>query len=607
MLTRDEEEVLVKKTGATSVIWNWFGFRQSDTEQKNIICKLCRATVISKTGNTSNLFHHLKTKHILEYQESRRPISRQTNIFQAFSKGTPYAKTSQRWIDITNAITVYLCKDMVPFLTVEKSGFKNMVKTLDPRYEVPDRKRFSRTEMPKLFDQVREQVKKELRSIKHYATTTDLWSSRTMEPYISLTVHFINGEWKLCSRCLQTSYFPEDHTGEQISQGLEEALESWGLKEEFQVCITTDNGANIVKAVELSGWTRLQCFGHRLHLAIERSMKDACVERAIGKCKKIVSAFSYTWKRKREMANAQAELNLPPHCLITETPTRWGSQQQMIQRVLEQEKAISQVLKADRKTRHLVPTWQDIDVLESVNKTLNPLIEFTDALSGEEYVSVSYVKPVLHLLNNTVLPLADEDTELTKDMKSAILKYLNEKYSDPATDDLLDMASFVDPRFRSSYIADDRREFILTKAAAEIQSLLEMQAVSESPPSHTSTAGEAQKEPKRSKRSLGSFFKKASSQPGPAALTDREVIEIELKSYLQVLDVDGEADPLDWWRLHQANFPRVASLARKYLCIPATSAPSERAFSTSGNIVTCQRSALKPETVDKLVFLANNL
>lgn len=83
-----------------------------------------------------------------------------------------------------------------------------------------------------------------------------------------------------------------------------------------------------------------------------------------------------------------------------------------------------------------------------MNKTLNPLMEFTDALSGEEYVSMSYVKPVLHLLNNTVLPLADDDTDLTNDMKRAILKYFNEKYSDPATDDLLDMASFVDPRFR---------------------------------------------------------------------------------------------------------------------------------------------------------------
>ncbi|XP_069821004.1 E3 SUMO-protein ligase ZBED1-like [Dendropsophus ebraccatus] len=629
----EEEEVLIRKTGATSVIWTWFGFKESDVEQKNIICKLCRARIIAKMGNTTNLFYHLKTKHVLEYEDSQklRPPqtpsqssgnqkggpapTQQINILKAFSKGIPYDKRNRRWIEITNAITLFLCKDMVPFLTVEKSGFQNMIKTLDPRYEVPGRKHFTQTEMPKLYDKVREQVKKELQSIKHYATTTDLWSSRTMEPYISLTVHFINDEWKLCSRCLQTAYFPEDHTGELISQGLKEALESWGLKEELQVCITTDNGANIVKAVEMNGWTRLQCFGHRLHLAIERSVKDARVEQAIGKCKKIVSAFSYTWKRKREMANAQAELNLPPHRLITETPTRWGSRQQMIQRLLEQEKAISQVLKADRKTRHLVPNWQDIDVLESINKTLNPLLEFTDALSGEEYVSVSYVKPVLHLLNNTVLLLADDDidsdTDLTKNMKRVILKYLNEKYSDPATNDLLDMASFVDPRFRSSYIADDRREFIFTKAAAEIQALQETQAVSatESPPSHTSTGadGEAQREAKRSKRSLGSFFKNASAQPGPAAFTEREAIEIELKSYLQALDVEGEADPLMWWRLHQANFPRVANLAKKYLCIPATSAPSERAFSTSGNIVTCHRSALKPETVDKLVFLAKNL
>ncbi len=154
----------------------------------------------------------------------------------------------------------------------------------------------------------------------------------------------------------------------------------------------------------------------------------------------------------KELKKAQAEHHLPFHRLITETPTRWGSRQMMIQRVLEQEKAISQVLKADRKTKHLVPTWQDTDVLESISRTLGPLLEFTDALSGEDYVSVSYIKPVLHLFNNTVLAAADDDTELTKDMKRVILEYLNEKYSDPKTVDLLDMASLVDPRFKDAYI-----------------------------------------------------------------------------------------------------------------------------------------------------------
>ncbi|XP_056433869.1 E3 SUMO-protein ligase ZBED1-like [Gadus chalcogrammus] len=259
--------------------------------------------------------------------------------------------------------------------------------------------------------------------------------------------------------------------GDAIAQGLRESLESWGLKEESQVCITTDNGANVVKAVALNDWTRLQCFGHRLHLAIERSAREPVVERAVGICKKIVSAFSYSWKRKRELADAQAELRLPPHRFITETPTRWGSRQKIIQRVIEMEKAISQVLRAERKTWHLVPSWQEMDVLESVSKTLGPLIEFTDALSGEEYVSVSYLKHVLHLLNNTVLTPAEDDTDLTKDMKKSILKYLNEKYSEAATDDLLDMAFLLDPSFRATYIADDRKEYVKNKAAAEIRSL----------------------------------------------------------------------------------------------------------------------------------------
>ncbi|KAK0151906.1 Endoplasmic reticulum export factor CTAGE5 [Merluccius polli] len=467
---------------------------------------------------------------------------------------------------------------MVPFQTVERRGFKAMIRAIDPRYEVPSRKYVTETEMPKLYAKLREKVEKELCDLKYFATTTDLWSSRTMEPFLSLTIHYITDDWNLGSRCFS------EHTAEEIAQGLKEALESWGFKEERQVCITTDNGSNVVKAASLNDWTRLQCFGHRLHLAIEKSVKDPRINRAVALCKKIVSSFSHSWKRRKALKKAQAEHNLPLHRLITETPTRWGSRQMMIQRVLGQEKALSQVLKADRKTRHLVPTWQDTDVLESISKTLGPLLEFTAALSGEQYVSVSYIKPVLQLFNNTVLAPADDDTELTKDMKRVILEYLNEKYSDPETVDLLDMASLVDPRFKDAYIADDRKDFMKTRAVAEIQSLLEVQAATVTEP-HTSTEVAAdgaaaaevavESQSKRVKRSLGSFFKKASD--GTAALADRKAIEVEIKSYLQTM--------------------------QKYLCIPATSAPSERAFSYGGNIVTCHWSLLKPETVDKLVFL----
>ncbi|RXN23605.1 zinc finger BED domain-containing 1-like protein [Labeo rohita] len=586
----DKEELLPKR-GAMSVVWKYFGFKKSDVDQTTIICKCCRAKVVAAGGNTSNLLHYLRHKHVLEYEECMKLRSAssstsagndkvgtatqnatQTSLKDAFTKGTAYDKKSKRWNDITNAITFHLAKDMVPLNTVEKVGFKEMIKVLDPRYVLPSRNYFSRTATPNLYQKHRAKVEADLATVRHFSATTDLWSSRSMEPYLSLTVHFISDDGVLHSHCLQTSFFPDDHTGELLAAGLQEALDSWGLSEHRLVAITTDSGANIIKAIELNNWTRLQCFGHRLHLAIERAMKDDRIQRAVGVCKKIVAAFSYSWKKRRDLAKVQDELGLPKHQLTTETPTR----------------------------------WQDVEVLEAVNK------DFTDALSGEHYVSVSYVKPVLHLFNTTILAEEDDNTELARDVKRNILAYLNEKYSDADTDDLLDIASFLDPRFRTTYTKKENVEHVISRAVEEINSLKDQQQDPLPGPSGAAAAAAGPVAPPKEKRkkSLSSFFKKQSTSSmgcSGETLSEEENIKMELRAYLQTTEVDSDADPLQWWRCYQANFPCVAKLAQQYLCIPATSAPSERVFSTGGNIVTCHRAALKPDTVDRLVFLAQNL
>ncbi|KAL6465735.1 hypothetical protein MHYP_G00258680 [Metynnis hypsauchen] len=191
---------------------------------------------------------------------------------------------------------------MMPFTTVENVGFRKMMSVIDPKYELPGRRYFSHTAIPKLYGEVRERVEEQLKSASYFATTADLWSK---------TVN-----------------------------------------------------------------------------------QDKQVDRAVGFCKKVVAAFSFSWKKKRDLAAAQEEYNLPKHKFVSETPTRWGSHQQMVKRVLEQKRAITEVLSKDKKTRSLVPTWQDVDILESIDAALSPLLEFTDALSGESYVSVSFLKPV---------------------------------------------------------------------------------------------------------------------------------------------------------------------------------------------------------------------
>lgn len=286
------DEIVDKRGKTNSVVWKWFGYRTSDKLQVSACCKMCRRVVPTSSGNTSNLFHHLKQFHPIEHSESQKmrywqhkslsqpetippssspkpAVSKEKPMQQTqMAAFMPYDKQSKRHKDITKAVTNFLAKDMMSFSTVENVGFRKMISVIDPRYELPGRKYFSRTAIPALYGEVRERVEEQLKSVSYFATTADLWSSRTSEPYLSLTVHFIDQDWKLVSLCLQTVYFHEDHTGEAIADRLADALTSWGLREDRQVCITTDSGTNIIKAAELNRWTRLQCFGHRLNSAI---------------------------------------------------------------------------------------------------------------------------------------------------------------------------------------------------------------------------------------------------------------------------------------------------------------------------------------------------
>ena len=153
----------------------------------------------------------------------------QQTLAESFSRKVPYERISQRWQDIANAITKFIANEMLPMQLVERGGFKELVNVLDVRYTVPSQKLFSETSLTSLYDSTRKAVMDEVQKVTHFAT--DLWSCRTLEPYLSLTVHFIDEFLLLQSYCFQTSYFPDDHTGDIIALGLKDALASWSLIE----------------------------------------------------------------------------------------------------------------------------------------------------------------------------------------------------------------------------------------------------------------------------------------------------------------------------------------------------------------------------------------
>lgn len=97
-------------------------------------------------------------------------------------------------------------------------------------------------------------------------------------------------------------------------------------------------------------------------------------------------------------------------------------------------------------------------------------------------------------------------------------------------------------------------------------------------------------------------------EPGtPAPKSPNQMVKEEVERYRQVPTLPVESNPLAWWKDNESQFPHVAKLAKCYLGVPAKSVPSERVFSTAGNIVTAQRASLSPENVDMMVFLKKNL
>jgi hAT family C-terminal dimerisation region len=80
----------------------------------------------------------------------------------------------------------------------------------------------------------------------------------------------------------------------------------------------------------------------------------------------------------------------------------------------------------------------------------------------------------------------------------------------------------------------------------------------------------------------------------------------ELSEYVN-LKVPKDTNMMQFWRDNNKLFPNLFTVACSVLCIPASSAASERVFSTAGRLLEKRRTSLSPNTVNNLLFLHSNI
>lgn len=76
----------------------------------------------------------------------------------------------------------------------------------------------------------------------------------------------------------------------------------------------------------------------------------------------------------------------------------------------------------------------------------------------------------------------------------------------------------------------------------------------------------------------------------------------EVDRYLAEPPTPRDVDVLAFWKGRQ-DLPLLQRMARHYLCVPATSTPSERVFSTGRDLIGVRRASLGPKMIRELTLL----
>ncbi|XP_049727571.1 E3 SUMO-protein ligase ZBED1 [Loxodonta africana] len=636
---------LVAHPRAKSKVWKYFGF-DTDAEGcilqwKKIYCRICMAQ-IAYSGNTSNLSYHLEKNHPEEFCEFVKSNTEQMReaFATAFSKLKPessqqvtpdtlaaksaHGYESKRQQELTAAVMSFICEGLYPASIVDEPTFRLLLKTAEPRYELPSRKFFCTKAIPEKYGAVREVVLRELRDALWCGVSTDMWRSGNQNrAYVTLAAHFLTSaspnSLSVVSRCLKTFEVPEENAAETITRVLYEAFIEWGISTKV-FGATTDSGKDIAKACSLLDIpVQMPCLGQTFNIGIQRAFQLPKLGSLLSRCRKLVEYFQQSAVAMYMLYQKQKQQNVAHCMLVSNRVSWWGSTLAMLQRLKEQQFVIAAVLVEDSNNHHLMLEATEWATIEGLVDLLQPFKQVAEMLSASKHPTISMVKPLLHMLLNTTLNIKETDSKEISMAKEVIAKELSKTYQEtPEIDMFLNVATFLDPRYkRLPFLSAFERQQVENRVVEEAKGLLDkvkdgsyqlaedkMYTLPEEPPVKKLTLVSTPPPSSVINNMLAEIF----CQSG--GVEDQEewhaqVVE-ELSNFKSQKVLGLSEDPLKWWSDRLALFPVLPKVLQKYWCVAATRVFPERLFGSSANVVSAKRNRLAPAHVDEQVFLYEN-
>jgi hypothetical protein len=458
---------------------------------------------------------------------------------------------------------------------------------------------------------------------------------------LGVVVHYIGDDYRLHNVVLALCNTLGSHTGANIADHLFDILKDYQISGNQIAYFAADNATNndsalqhLSKRVTLDPVTsRLRCVGHIYNLvctailfgvdsvAIEDSQFDfsqpqddsIIAERdevsrngteeqqhraqqrqgPIGKLHNLITHIKANNKRIGVFESKQREATMADEPekilrLVTNGGIRWNSTYLMIDRGIRLKDALtlyqndeeSTILEDDLLTKD---DWQELcqfrDLLQPIHE-VSLLVQSVGTTAGALHNTLTSMDYLLHHLEErrsqpgTPFFMACLNVGWLKLKKYYALTDVNPAYI---------MAVFLNPHYRQEWFEE---YWAKTPEFVTIARTVVDEQYAAASRTYNTAAERCSTSPVQRKKELKGYA--AWNQKRSQKMTST-TSQDELAKYRNIADPPEGQDPLDWWRLHQNDYPVLKHLAFALLAAPASTSADERLFSRAGNVVNEQR------------------
>uniref|UniRef100_A0A3P9JS10 Zinc finger protein 37 n=1 Tax=Oryzias latipes TaxID=8090 RepID=A0A3P9JS10_ORYLA len=550
-------------------------------------CLLCPQQ-LSYNNNTSSMMRHFKAKHdgILEtdYGESGHTEPMFCCCVLADKKH-----------DLDQALVNLVVKDSQPCSIVEDRGFRDFVKKLDPSYALPSKQALKKM-VDDRYQEEKADAQAQLREAEAVSLTVDLWTSA--DTRLAVACHYVLENSKLATVLLGVLPFPQNHGPADVADAQRTLMAEWGLEGKVK-CLVSDTTPTMVAVADDLAVPHVECIAHALNSVVRRALdKTAGLKGLRRRAGEVVALFRSSAAAKEKLRSKQQKLALPVTKLVREESSRWTSTFLMLQSLLDARRAVGSALTALGAKVELL-SCDENETSAACLQVLKPFYTATVEMSEQKRVLGSMGIPLVKMLLLATEEVAEESDNVTAELLGQNLSAgLRREFDGLEENPVLSLATLLDPRFKTiGFRCQEKAQQAVQTLTAECAALVRPAAdrPAERPAQQTSTGED---------RKVSTFcppafnlWKSLDDQASMVRTHSNATADatLEVQRYMADPPLERSQDPLVYWKEHKNIYPHLFSLAKKHLCIPASSVPFEHVFSKAGEVFSRKRNRLSPK------------